>query len=117
MSNYLRESTTLFTYKDPVSPHLAAVAEQRVVHDDVIVSSVKQQLQRFTAELQRLGPSSKGLTLVETAGGVASPGPSGTLQVRCSVGSVVCLGPSRCGMIGWLIGSLWCMHFVAASLP
>ncbi len=52
--------------------------------DSTVVAGVTAQLQRFTAELQQQGSgssSSKGLSVVETAGGVTSPGPSGTLQV------------------------------------
>lgn len=87
---YLHQSDTLYTYKDPVSPHLAAAEEGRIIADDDIVSAVARQLQQFTAAVdakQQQGNSSsssgrvQGLSVVETAGGVTSPGPSGTLQV------------------------------------
>lgn len=78
---YLQGSSTLFAYSDPVSPHLAAAAEGRLVPDAAIVAGLAQQLQRFSAVVEAQGPGSRGLSVVETAGGVTSPGPSGTLQV------------------------------------
>jgi dethiobiotin synthetase/adenosylmethionine--8-amino-7-oxononanoate aminotransferase len=80
-ATYLQDSATLFAYSDPVSPHLAAAQEGRVIADADIVAGLAQQLQRFTAAVQAQG-SAQGLTVVETAGGVTSPGPSGNLQVR-----------------------------------
>jgi dethiobiotin synthetase len=81
---YLLYSSTLFAFRDPVSPHLAAAAEQRVVPDGHIVAAVAQQMRAFVQQQQQQqqqeGPL-RGLCVVETAGGVTSPGPSGTLQV------------------------------------
>lgn len=92
----------LLPLQDPVSPHLAAVREGRVIPDGAIVSAVAAQLQHFSTHLlAELGAgcsgsgtssssgggwqqpqwASRGLSVVETAGGVTSPGPSGTLQV------------------------------------
>jgi dethiobiotin synthetase/adenosylmethionine--8-amino-7-oxononanoate aminotransferase len=72
-------SRVLHTYSDPVGPHLAATQEGRVIPDAQLVSDTRQQLQQFAA---RLPPGAGALSIVETAGGVASPGPSGSLQVR-----------------------------------
>lgn len=94
IQQYLHNSDTLYTYKDPVSPHLAAAEEGRVIADDTIVTAVAQQLQHFTAAVdakkqqQQVGSSSsrvQGLSVVETAGGVTSPGSSGTLQVCADI--------------------------------
>jgi dethiobiotin synthetase len=79
-ATYLRDSATLFAYSDPVSPHLAAAQEGRIIPDGDIVTGLAQQLQRFAAGLQAQD-CVQGLSVVETAGGVTSPGPSGNLQV------------------------------------
>ncbi|KAJ9460589.1 hypothetical protein DIPPA_23707 [Diplonema papillatum] len=63
--------TTLFRYRDPVSPHLAALREQRIVSDEQLAAAVGQAVRE---------KSDEDLTLVETAGGVLSPAPSGTPQ-------------------------------------
>ncbi|WIA41460.1 hypothetical protein OEZ86_005037 [Tetradesmus obliquus] len=77
---YLQASSTLFAYSDPVSPHLAAAQEGRVIPDADIVAGLAQQLQQFTAGVLKQGSGVQGLSVVETAGGVTSPGPSGSLQ-------------------------------------
>ncbi|KAF8054954.1 BIO3-BIO1 [Scenedesmus sp. PABB004] len=79
---FLRRSETLHAFTDPVSPHLAAAAEGRRVDDGEVVAAVAGALAAFAAELApRAGAAGgRGLSLVETAGGVTSPGPSGTLQ-------------------------------------
>lgn len=62
---------TLFAWRLPVGPHLAAEREGRAVEDSAILTAVREELARS---------ASSELVLVETAGGVASPAPSGTLQ-------------------------------------
>ncbi len=71
----------LFTYSRAVGPHLAAAQEGGAVPDSVVVGAVRRELLQFAAQVPLGAP---GLCVVETAGGVASPGPSGTLQVRGS---------------------------------
>ncbi|KAG7673147.1 hypothetical protein Ndes2526B_g03439 [Nannochloris sp. 'desiccata'] len=61
---------TLFAWRDPVSPHIAVEIEGRPVSDTAIVSSVAEHLNAFQ----------RNVAIVETAGGVGSPGPSGSLQ-------------------------------------
>ena len=61
---------TLFAWNAAVGPHLAVKHEGRPVADDTLVD----------ASLEALSSRGKRLALVETAGGVASPAPSGTLQ-------------------------------------
>lgn len=61
---------TLFAWRDPVSPHIAVETEGRPVSDTAIVSSVAEHLNDFNGDV----------SIVETAGGVGSPGPSGSLQ-------------------------------------
>ncbi|OJD16263.1 dethiobiotin synthase [Emergomyces pasteurianus Ep9510] len=65
-------SKCLYSFDLPVSPHLAAVGK-KCPRDREIVEAVSQTLDGWAQH----GP---GLALVETAGGVLSPGPNGTLQ-------------------------------------
>lgn len=62
------ECKTIYGWKEAISPHLAAEREGADVEDSVLRDSLQKCL---------VGGD---WTLVETAGGVASPGPSGTLQ-------------------------------------
>lgn len=64
---------TMFAWKEAISPHLAAEREGAMVDD----SSLRGLLQECLIASQR---SKDVWTLIETAGGVASPGPSGSLQ-------------------------------------
>jgi len=65
---------TLFAWKSAVSPHLAVEYEGRGVADSDVVAAIRQEMADFS------GRGADAVTLIETAGGVASPGPSGTLQ-------------------------------------
>ncbi len=62
--------STLFAWRQPVSPHLAVEMEGRAVTDESLREAVRSALE----------PAGFDLTVVETAGGVASPAPSGSLQ-------------------------------------
>ena len=64
---------TLYAWRQPVSPHVAVATEGRAVSDEEVVAATHESLTAFAAEGGEIG-------LVETAGGVASPAPSGTLQ-------------------------------------
>jgi len=70
---------TLYAWEGAVSPHLAAEREGFFVED----SAVLETLHRCFCEVVESGVGkerSEVLCIVETAGGVASPGPSGSLQ-------------------------------------
>jgi dethiobiotin synthetase/adenosylmethionine--8-amino-7-oxononanoate aminotransferase len=70
---------TLYAWEEAVSPHLAAEREGFVVKD----SAVLETLHKCFREVSESGVDkerSEVLCVVETAGGVASPGPSGSLQ-------------------------------------
>ncbi|KXZ52356.1 hypothetical protein GPECTOR_10g990 [Gonium pectorale] len=76
--------TTLFAWRHAVSPHLAVRLEGgagRAVTDDELIASTAVHVRRATEELlQRSERASRGsLLLLETAGGVTSPAPSGRL--------------------------------------
>ncbi|KAJ3323475.1 hypothetical protein HDV06_001752 [Boothiomyces sp. JEL0866] len=74
IKNIVQSATikTLFKYTDPVSPHLAAIQEDRLVSDEEFVINVKEEVQTSQAD--------SGIVFIETAGGVNSPTISGTLQ-------------------------------------
>lgn len=69
----------MFAWREAVSPHLAAERESGSVED----SAVLRMLQRRLDCGLNSGVGEEKMDafcVVETAGGVASPGPSGTLQ-------------------------------------
>ncbi|XP_056176987.1 bifunctional dethiobiotin synthetase/7,8-diamino-pelargonic acid aminotransferase, mitochondrial isoform X2 [Syzygium oleosum] len=68
-------SETVFAWKEAVSPHLAAEREGGVVEDSVVVEMVEKGLR-----VGRRDGEGEVFCVIETSGGVASPGPSGTLQ-------------------------------------
>ncbi|KAK7329822.1 hypothetical protein VNO77_24002 [Canavalia gladiata] len=70
---------TLYAWKEAVSPHLAAEREGLVVKDSVVLETLHgcfSDVVEGGTDKERL----EVLCVVETAGGVASPGPSGSLQ-------------------------------------
>lgn len=67
---------TLYAWKEAVSPHLAAEKENGVVEDSLVLDTLEKSLGK--AEVRKEGIDV--FCVVETAGGVASSGPSGTLQ-------------------------------------
>lgn len=68
---------TIFAYNEAVSPHLAAEREGGIVDDAMVVRMLERCL-RLESESQR--KEKHVFCVVETAGGIASPGPSGSLQ-------------------------------------
>jgi hypothetical protein len=78
---------TLFAWADAVGPHLAATREarSRAVADSEVAPAVAAELRAFVSSLGAAGAATASkaplpLALVETAGGVCSPGPAGALQ-------------------------------------
>ncbi|XP_015878220.3 bifunctional dethiobiotin synthetase/7,8-diamino-pelargonic acid aminotransferase, mitochondrial [Ziziphus jujuba] len=67
---------TLFAWRDAVSPHLAAEREKGTVEDSTVLENLQRCLERGFEGWD----NSNVFSVIETAGGVASPGPSGTLQ-------------------------------------
>ncbi|RDX82061.1 Bifunctional dethiobiotin synthetase/7,8-diamino-pelargonic acid aminotransferase, mitochondrial, partial [Mucuna pruriens] len=70
---------TLYAWEEAVSPHLAAEREGFVVKDSVVLETLGQCFEDVV-ERGAGKDRSEVLCVVETAGGVASPGPSGSLQ-------------------------------------
>ncbi|GKV18237.1 hypothetical protein SLEP1_g28647 [Rubroshorea leprosula] len=69
---------TLYAWEGAVSPHLAVEREGGFVEDSEVVGMVERRL-REKMECFETGKV-EALCVIETAGGIASPGPSGTLQ-------------------------------------
>ncbi|CAN0217250.1 unnamed protein product, partial [Discosporangium mesarthrocarpum] len=107
---------SLFNFTDPVSPHLAAARDSAPTSDLDVLSAVIAEIEHV---LER-GPRNEGatptdgdcvgtLTLVETAGGVLSPAPSGSLQAdvfRPMRLPVLLVGDGRLGGIGATLSAL-----------
>lgn len=74
------DSRTIVQYDDPVSPHIAAAkSELGIISDQDLLAAIHSHASRQAAVLRkRHGPRS--WLFCETAGGVHSPGPSGTSQ-------------------------------------
>lgn len=72
---------TLFTFSDPTSPDLAAQKEGgKSISDDLIVSKTSHVLNEYLKKTIEPQSSSQSIAIIETAGGVLSPAPSGALQ-------------------------------------
>ncbi|KAL7138072.1 hypothetical protein ABFS83_10G137900 [Erythranthe nasuta] len=71
---------TLYGWKEAVSPHLAAAREEATVEDSEVLDMLKRCLINGLAGKSGASEELEVMCVIETAGGVASPGPSGTLQ-------------------------------------
>jgi len=77
---------TMWAWHDPISPHLAVAREGAAVSDSLVLESVQGLLvalskgENSVPREDASGDRTEKWAILETAGGVASPGPSGTLQ-------------------------------------
>nr|XP_043630610.1 bifunctional dethiobiotin synthetase/7,8-diamino-pelargonic acid aminotransferase, mitochondrial [Erigeron canadensis] len=71
---------TMYAWKEAISPHLAAEREGANVADSDVLVLLEKCLEIGVVACNGQKGESSVLTLVETAGGVASPGSSGSLQ-------------------------------------
>lgn len=100
---------TLYGWKEAVSPHLAVEREGMAVDDSLLREELRSCLS-VSIDGEKDGGDEKGAVwrLVETAGGVASPGPSGSLQCdlyRPFRLPVVLVGDGRLGGISTTISA------------
>ncbi|TKA66551.1 hypothetical protein B0A49_11616, partial [Cryomyces minteri] len=96
----------LFQFSEPVSPHIAARSSKEDVSDENILDCVHQELSGYAQ-------SEDGVVIVETAGGVLSPAPSGSLQAdlyRPLRLPVLLVGDHRLGGIGTSISAFESLH-------
>ncbi|MCO5563043.1 hypothetical protein L7F22_016679 [Adiantum nelumboides] len=81
-STSIFEASTLWSWFHAVSPHIASTQEGLFVADSTLLHEIARSMSAFskaTSGLQSKDDEQQW-TIIETAGGVASPGPSGTLQ-------------------------------------
>lgn len=103
-SNAELECSTLFSWKTPVSPHLAATLEGHTITDEALVELLTTKLQQINSDAE---PYS--LVLVETAGGVCSPSASMRFQADVYRGlrlPVVLVGDGKLGGISSTMSAL-----------
>jgi dethiobiotin synthetase/adenosylmethionine--8-amino-7-oxononanoate aminotransferase len=92
---------TIYTYSKPISPHLAAIDEQRFISDVELIDAVKKTLEKQEFKEKPTG-------FIETAGGVNSPVMSGTLHCdlyRAFRYPVILAGDSKLGGISTTLSS------------
>ncbi len=118
-SSPLCRVSTLFDYTDPVSPHLAAERDGGYIATDTdIVEAIVEEVKSVLFGSAGAGAggseaadssSAGNLVLVEAAGGVLSPAPSGSLQAdafRPMRLPVLLVGDGRLGGIGATLSAL-----------
>ncbi|KAL0290108.1 UNVERIFIED_CONTAM: Bifunctional dethiobiotin synthetase/7,8-diamino-pelargonic acid aminotransferase, mitochondrial [Sesamum angustifolium] len=71
---------TMYAWKEAVSPHLAAEREEAMVGDSEVLHMLKRCLGNGLIGASCNTEELEVMCVIETAGGVASPGPSGSLQ-------------------------------------
>ncbi|PIN20538.1 Acetylornithine aminotransferase [Handroanthus impetiginosus] len=71
---------TMYGWKEAVSPHLAAEREEAMVKDSEVLDTLNRCLRNILVGASCGTEESEVMCVIETAGGVASPGPSGSLQ-------------------------------------
>mmetsp|Transcript_19255 Transcript_19255/g.46502 ORF Transcript_19255/g.46502 Transcript_19255/m.46502 type:complete len:860 (+) Transcript_19255:74-2653(+) len=102
-SNSNVETRCEFAWSQAISPHLAVKLEGRPVSDDEILSTISASLTRFAADPHA------GLVILETAGAVNSPAPSGRGQadlLRSLRLPGILVGDGRLGGISSTISAL-----------
>ncbi|KAK9360746.1 pyridoxal phosphate-dependent transferase [Lipomyces starkeyi] len=97
----------LFQFDEPVSPHIAAQQSSDNIPSD------SELLQSIYSKMSQYADRAPGWALVETAGGVHSPGPSGTSQVdlyRPLRLPTILVGDSNLGGISSSISAFESLH-------
>ncbi|KAG9690172.1 PLP-dependent transferase, partial [Aureobasidium melanogenum] len=99
-------SKTLLQFDDPVSPHIAARISKEPIDDLSILTRVYDELLNYAT-------GKDAVAVVETAGGVLSPAPSGNVQAdlyRPLRLPALLVGDHRLGGIGSTISSWESLH-------
>ncbi|KAG0265394.1 hypothetical protein BG011_004779 [Mortierella polycephala] len=110
----LVQTSQLYAYKDPVSPHIATIEPPP---DSEVLQATINALRTFK---QGLGRGDKGWALLETAGGVNSPIMSGELQskfYRPLRLPTVLVGDSLLGGISTTLTSYEALHQYGYDVP
>ncbi|KAE9045959.1 Bifunctional dethiobiotin synthetase/7,8-diamino-pelargonic acid aminotransferase [Phytophthora rubi] len=101
------ECSTLFSWKNPVSPHLAAQMEGHTITDEALLELLADKLKAINGV--NGAKAADSLVLVETAGGVCSPSASMRFQVDVYRGMrlpVVLVGDGKLGGISTTMSAL-----------
>ncbi|KAF2214369.1 hypothetical protein CERZMDRAFT_110698 [Cercospora zeae-maydis SCOH1-5] len=107
------DSKCLFQFDDPVSPHLAARIMGRKLPDAEVQAAVYDELKSYVNSRQ-------GIAIVETAGGVLSPSPSGSSQAdlyRPLRLPSLLVGDHRLGGIATTISAWESLHVRGYDVP
>ncbi|TIA13762.1 PLP-dependent transferase [Aureobasidium pullulans] len=99
-------SKTLLQFDDPVSPHIAARISKEPIDDQSILTRVYDELLSYAT-------GKDAVAVLETAGGVLSPAPSGNVQAdlyRPLRLPTLLVGDHRLGGIGSTISSWESLH-------
>ncbi|KAF3772607.1 Bifunctional dethiobiotin synthetase/7-8-diamino-pelargonic acid aminotransferase [Nymphaea thermarum] len=110
---------TLYGWKEAVSPHLAAEKEGGVVSDEELIDSLQKCLQLHSVDGD-FGSEAQMWSVIETAGGVASPGPSGSLQCdiyRAFRLPAILVGDGRLGGISGTISAYESLKLRGYDIP
>ncbi|QIX00182.1 hypothetical protein AMS68_005699 [Peltaster fructicola] len=100
------QARTLYQFQEPVSPHIAARLASTTVTDSELQFAVYDELAKYAE-------GGEGIAIVETAGGVLSPVPSGTTQAdayRPLRLPTFLVGDARLGGIGSTISAWESLH-------
>ncbi|WPG98042.1 Hypothetical protein R9X50_00082600 [Acrodontium crateriforme] len=100
------QARCLYQFSEPVSPHIAARESPTPLTDANLVAAVSDELKSYAN-------GSDGIAIVETAGGVLSPAPSGNSQAdlyRPLRLPVVLIGDHQLGGIGTTISAWESLH-------
>ncbi|KAL8002602.1 putative dethiobiotin synthase BioD, aminotransferase class-III [Plasmopara halstedii] len=101
------QCSTLYSWKNPVSPHLAAQMEGHTITDEKLLELLSDKLESISKMNGANGVDS--LVLVETAGGVCSPSASTRFQVdvyRSLRLPVILVGDGKLGGISTTMSAL-----------
>ena len=104
---------TSFAWRKATGPQQAVSEEGRAVSDTSLLSSITHHLQEFADQVGDNQSNTSGIAIVETAGGVCSPGPSGSLQcdlMRPMRLPCVLVGDGELGGISTTIAALDVLH-------
>ncbi|KAF0411268.1 PLP-dependent transferase [Gigaspora margarita] len=114
-SEMIVKTTTLFKYEKPLSPHLA-VDKSLIPKDDDVLLATKNHITECAIDASLGG----GTLFLETAGGVASPTMSGTLQsefYRPLRLPTILIGDSNLGGISTTISSFESLRLRGYDIP
>ena len=110
------ELRTLYHWKLAASPHISARSSPTLPSDEDVVFKIQEEVETFVKQ----GQDQTTLVVIETAGGVLSPGPSGLPQASMYHQlrlPVVLVGDSRLGGISATLAAYEALFTRAYQIP